>query len=608
MDEIDPNLLQMSGGARRSLTNRGLMSTSPGAKRKSPRGPRRSFRAMASLMGPLHEDDIETKAKERNTAEADAKKFDPKDLKRLKISMTKMLRSLKVGEVEIMVKRAINGAKSQNNPKVLGLPHWEPKRWNKIVNIMQNPITHKEQLQKIWMECPMPMDQTEGEGFIKFIEESKDDSELFFKKSLPFMQRLILSLPRLFPPKKKEKCGLMFMKSKIEKTFTALQIAGMVACGFFCILNMEYRGFYEHGLPIDAASQFHNANMRVLLEITRNASHCKYRCIINYFAQIATEKTANKRVVTVVRHSQDLPDLNKSISLAALQRSKKKLVDVSFKEGKLRDARSTGNLKVISASDFPGGHFIGEGNGPEELLVCEYPETYIMLLFVEKCAPNDVVLVMGAQHHNKVEVINNGFGLKYISRAKPEGEVCSGMPNRLTTFFLLLTPQDVNYVDQYKPYIMQRELARAHIGFDIPEELFKHKVTRILTGNWGVGAHGGDLELKFALQWMAVTLARPERTIEYYAEDNNDAVNLPALIAMNEKSRLVLMQAWHMLLLMSSEDPKKRCSLVKFAEKLNLILKMMQNQTSKPKPKAKRKRLRSRSRAKSRGMEPVKEE
>jgi len=606
MSEIDPNLLKVTVGARNSVGKPG--SSSPGARAaKSPKGPRRSFRAMASLMGPLHEDDIEIKAKERNTAEADAKKFDQKDLKRLKISMTKMLRSLKRNEVEVMVKRVISMAKSQNNPPVLGLPHWDPKRWKTIVTIMQKPITQKEQLQKIWMECPMPMDQTEGEGFIKFLDESKDDSELFFKKSLPFMQRLILSLPRLFRDKN-HNCGLMFMQTNVDKSFTALQIAAMVACGFFCILDMEYRGFYEHGLPIDAASQFHNANMRVLLEITRNASHCKYRCIINYFAQIASEKTAGKRLVTVIRYSQELSELNKSISLAALQRSKKKLVDVSFKEGKLRDALSTGNLKVVSASDFPGGHFIGEGNGPEELLVCEYPETYLMLLFIEKCAPNDVVLVIGAQHHNKVEVINNGFGLKYISPAKSVGEVCKGMPKRLATFFLMLTPQDVNYVDQYKPYIMQRELARAHIGFDIPEELFKHKVTRILTGNWGVGAHGGDLELKFALQWMAVTLARPERTIEYYAEGNNDAANLPALIAMNEKNRLVLMQAWHMLLLMSSEDPKKRCSLVKFAEKLNLILKMMQNQTPKPKPKVKRKRLRSRSRAKSRGMEPVAEE
>merc|ERR1719419_1167958 len=124
-------------------------------------------------MGPLHEDDIEIKAKERNAAEADAKKFDPKDLKRLKISMTKMLRSLKVAEVEVMVKRAINGAKSQNNPKLLGLPHWDPKRWKTIVSKMQTPISKIEQLQEIWRTCPLPMDRTQGEGFVKFISEEK---------------------------------------------------------------------------------------------------------------------------------------------------------------------------------------------------------------------------------------------------------------------------------------------------------------------------------------------------------------------------------------------------------------------------------------------------
>jgi len=570
---IDPNLLAVAG---------------TGA------GPRRSFRAMASLMGPLHEDDIEAKLKERSTAEADAKKFDPKDLKRLKLRMNKMLKSLKVAEVEVMVTRAINGAKSQSNPKILGLPHWEPNRWKTIVSKMQTPISKIEQLQEIWRTCPLPMDRTQGEGFIKFISEEKEDNALFFKRSLPFMQRLVLSLPGLFKDIK-QVCSLMFMKTTSQRTFTALQIAAMVACGFFCILDMEYRGFYEHGLPIDAGSQFHNANMRVLLEIQRNASHCKYRCIIHYFAQVAAEKTASKRVVTVMRYSGGIPDLNKNISLAALQYSKKKLVDVKFMEGSLRESSSAGILKVISSGDFPGGHFIGEGNDPEELFVCEYPESYLMLLFVEKCAPNDVVLVIGCQHHNRVKVINEGFGLEYIKPAKPIRDLCEGMPNRLATFFLLLTPQDVNYIDQYKPYLMQRELARAYIGFDIPENVFKHRVTRIVTGNWGVGPHGGDLELKFALQWMAVTVARPERTIEYFAEENADAKNLPALIAMNEKTRLSIGEAWHMLLLMSSEDNKKRCSLVKFAEKLSMIKNMMVKKVVKrQKPKTRERRSKSR--------------
>jgi len=547
-----------------------------GGKTKSP-GKRRSFRTLVTLRGPLHEDDLEAKALERNTSEADAKDLDPKDLKRLKIRMMKMLKSLKQSEVEKMVKRAINQAKSQSNPKALGLPHFEPKRWKEIMATMSIPIRSTEQLQKIWSSCPLPMDQTMGWGFVRFIEESPKERELFFKTSLPFMQQLVLTLPKLFGEKDAQNVALMFMKSKGQRHFTAFQVAAMIACGFFCILNMEYRGFYEHGLPIDAASQFHNANMRVLLEIERSASFCKFRCIINYFAAIKAERTASKRIITVLRYTEDIQSLNKNICLMALQRSKEKLVDVRCRLGPLRGKPSDSDtLRVVPCGAFPGGHFIGEGNDAEEILVCEYMETYLMLLFAEKCAPNDVVAVIGCQHHNEVRVINQGFGLEYVKPAKAVKKVCSGQQNRLATFFLLLSPQDVNFVDQYKPYIMQRELAKAFIGFNIPEDEFKHKVTRIETPNWGVGACGGDLELKFALQWIAVTLARPERSIDYYSEGHPDAKNLPALISMNEKTRLVVNQAWHMLLLMSSENPRKRCSLVKFAEKLSLILMMMQ--------------------------------
>jgi len=549
-----------------------------GGNSRSPQGgpKRRSFRALTSLRGPLHEDDLEAKARERNTAEADAKDFDPKDLKRLKIRMTKMLKSLTQDEVEKMVKRSISQAKSQSNPKTLGLPHFEPKRWKEITAIMSIPIKNTEQIQKIWSSCPLPMDQTMGWGFVKFIEQSSREKELFFKTSLPFMQQLVLSLPKLFG-NKKENVALMFMKTRGERQFTALQVAAMIACAFFCILNMEYRGFYEHGLPIDAASQFHNANMRVLLEIERSASFCKFRCIINYFAAIASEKTAKRRVIALVRYTEDLPSLNKNISLMALRASKKKLIDVKCCDGTLRKPTKADTLRVVPCGAFPGGHFIGEGNDKEELLVCEFMESYLMILFAEKCAPNDVVVVIGCQHHNEVRVINQGFGLEYVQPAKPIKDLCTGQPNRLATFFLLLSPQDVNFVDQYKPYVMQRELAKAFIGFNVPEKFFKHKVTRIETSNWGVGAHGGDLELKFALQWIAVTIAHPDRNIDYYSEGHPDAKNLPALIAMNEKTRLVVNQAWHMLLLMSSEDPKKRCSLVKFAEKLSVILKMMQS-------------------------------
>jgi len=572
---IRPELLAGMGGgaaaANAEPAQASDLSSSPRGPSK-PTGPRRSFRGfIATIAGPLHEDDLERKKNEHDTAEADAKKLDMRDVKRLNKRLRATLKKLKQNELEPSVKNGIARFKSQLNPKVLRLPHYEPKRWALILQFIRKPIKDTDALQAIWRTCPIPMDRNDGTGFAKFMnqEATEREKQVFWKYSLPFMQQLVLSLPNLFGKENKHK--LLFMKQRGSVNYTAHQVGAMIACGFFCLHNMEFRGMYEHGLPIDAASQFHNANMRVLLEITRQASHCKFRCIINYFYKLSQEKTAGKRVITLHKHIVDTATLDREICLSKLQTHQAKLVGVEFKEGGYRDEPAPGVLQVIPSSDHPGGHFIGEGNDDEELLLCEYPETFLLILFLEKLAPNEVAVVIGAQHFNKVEVINKGFGLKWLGPAKELTLVCEKAPTRLANFQLLLTPQDVNYVDQYKPYLMQRELARCFTGYSIPDEVFLHKITKVKTGNWGVGSFGGDLELKFALQWIALSITSPGRTFDYYAEEHPKATNLPGLIAMSQKAGLPVNMGYHMILLLSAEEQRKRCSLVKFAQKLTAM-------------------------------------
>lgn len=47
---------------------------------------------------------------------------------------------------------------------------------------------------------------------------------------------------------------------------------------------------------------------------------------------------------------------------------------------------------------------------------------------------------------------------------------------------------------------------KAYVGFntDNPE------IKSVVTGNWGCGAFGGDLRLKFLIQWLACSLAKKE--------------------------------------------------------------------------------------------------
>ena len=52
-----------------------------------------------------------------------------------------------------------------------------------------------------------------------------------------------------------------------------------------------------------------------------------------------------------------------------------------------------------------------------------------------------------------------------------------------------------------------RELLKAYVGFNVVEKI------DIISGNWGCGAFGGDIQLKFLIQWMAASLC--EKTLIY---------------------------------------------------------------------------------------------
>lgn len=76
--------------------------------------------------------------------------------------------------------------------------------------------------------------------------------------------------------------------------------------------------------------------------------------------------------------------------------------------------------------------------------------------------------------------------------------------------------------DQYKMKNVIRDLNKALIGFNFPEE-FRHKV--ISTGKWGCGAFGGDPQVKFLIQWMAASLLRRPMIFHTF-QDNFKLENL----------------------------------------------------------------------------------
>ena len=71
---------------------------------------------------------------------------------------------------------------------------------------------------------------------------------------------------------------------------------------------------------------------------------------------------------------------------------------------------------------------------------------------------------------------------------------------------------------QFRIDKMERELIKAHAGFSAPLSSlpFDSEPVVLSTGNWGCGAFGGDLMLKFLLQWISASLT-PNRKMKYFS-------------------------------------------------------------------------------------------
>jgi poly(ADP-ribose) glycohydrolase len=57
-------------------------------------------------------------------------------------------------------------------------------------------------------------------------------------------------------------------------------------------------------------------------------------------------------------------------------------------------------------------------------------------------------------------------------------------------------------VNQKSKECIIRELMKAYTGFSSCDE-----AEQIVTGNWGCGIFGGDIKVKFIIQWLAASMA-----------------------------------------------------------------------------------------------------
>ena len=159
------------------------------------------------------------------------------------------------------------------------------------------------------------------------------------------------------------------------------------------------------------------------------------------------------------------------------------------------------------ANAFIGGGALKRGSAQEEILFLIYPQLHVAVLVCEKMDYNEVISLVNFRRFAHYEGFHKT--LKFV-KAADVGEQrrdfiamdalkfgSGGKKNEHAT-------EVIAAEEQFHMSNVLRELNKALIGFTLaPESRFKV----ISTGKWGCGAFGGDPQLKFLVQWMAVTVA-----------------------------------------------------------------------------------------------------
>ncbi|KAG0213815.1 hypothetical protein BGX28_003489 [Mortierella sp. GBA30] len=262
-----------------------------------------------------------------------------------------------------------------------------------------------------------------------------------------------------------------------------------------------------------------------------SANAAKLRCILHYFDRV----TSHMPEGTVTYHRQVL---KKTITLAKDERVSKnsfRYVQVRVDpDSPLEDDAPIGALQLDFANKAIGGGVLGRGSVQEEIRFVICPELIVSRLFTQQMQDNEAVLIKGAERYSNY----NGYARTFawhsdhvdntprdkLGRRKTEICAIDAYPFRTKT--------NDQRLDQFSEEYVLRELNKAIVGFRrspitssewglCRAEALSDDTPQIATGNWGCGAFGGHLQLKFLIQLLAASICDG-----YSRDDINDGIPL----------------------------------------------------------------------------------
>ncbi|XP_050391960.1 poly(ADP-ribose) glycohydrolase isoform X1 [Patella vulgata] len=319
---------------------------------------------------------------------------------------------------------------------------------------------------------------------------SKKEKDNFFEYSLPKIIKLALQLPHLctkpIPLLKKHKNQSITMSQQ--------QIACLLANAFLCTFprrNSQHKGSEYADYPgINFIGVFQTGSF--------DRKFQKLKCIFHYFERVTSKMP--RGIVTFTRQFiQNTPNWENCHEKLPEQ------IHVSS-SGTIEDD-GFGLLQVDFANKYIGGGVLGSGCVQEEIRFLICPEMLISRLFTEALDNKECLVMKGCERFSNYD----GYADSFTWAGNHDDVTPRDSNGRLCTDVVAIDALIIrNPNDQFKDYMLKRELNKAYVGFEIfcGQHIPPSQRPAVCTGNWGCGAFRGDKQLKALIQLMAAGMAK----------------------------------------------------------------------------------------------------
>ncbi|XP_070847386.1 poly(ADP-ribose) glycohydrolase-like isoform X1 [Chaetodon trifascialis] len=316
-----------------------------------------------------------------------------------------------------------------------------------------------------------------------------DAAEHLFGSLLPEMVQLALRASELCT----KPIPLLKRGMSHSVTMSQEQVACLLANAFFCTFPRRNSRKTEY-------CNYPDINFFRLFEGSSSRKIEKLKTLMCYFKSFTEEMPTG--LVTFTRKRLDKP-LNWKSSQAQLTK-----LHITC-EGTIEDD-GHGMLQVDFANQFVGGGVTSSGLVQEEIRFLINPELILSRLFTEALDHNDCLIITGTQQYSQY----TGYAQTYQwTGSHQDTTPRDGWQRRCTEIVAIDALPFRNFLEQFRPEKINRELNKAYCGFARPEDQ-RQNLAAVATGNWGCGVFGGDTRLKALLQMLAA--AEAGRDVAYF--------------------------------------------------------------------------------------------